>query len=60
MTAATSATLGQASKSASGMAARFVGVSRIEGATALTQITSSLSSSASAWVCAATAAFEAV
>src|SRR5271169_1096527 len=42
------------------IAARFAGVSRIEGATALTQISSSTVSWASAWVSAATADLAAV
>src|SRR5215470_10853335 len=58
--AATSSTLGQAAKSAFGMAARFAAVSRMEGATALTRIPSLATSSASATVSAATAALLAV
>jgi hypothetical protein len=48
--AATSSTFGQAAKSAFGIAARFAGVSMIEGATAFTQMPSLATSSASAWV----------
>ena len=53
---ATSSTLGQAAWSAPGIAWRFAGVSRIEGATALTRMSSFATSSASATVSAATAA----
>src|SRR5437899_852834 len=55
MTSARSAGATQRRWSASGIAARFAGVSRTEGATALTQISSSVVSCASAWVSAATA-----
>src|SRR5271154_2224279 len=60
MTSARSAGDTQREWAASGIAARLAGVSRIDGATALTQICSSLSSCASAWVSAATADLEAV
>src|SRR6476660_6363749 len=58
--AATSSTLGQASKLALGMARRLVGVSMMEGATAFTRIPSTASSSPSAAVSAATPALAAV
>ena len=57
---ATSSTFGQAAWSALGMARRFSGVSRIEGATALTRMPCLTTSSASATVKAATAALLAV
>src|SRR6516164_11171524 len=60
MVDATSSTLGQAAKSAFGMAARLAGVSMIEGATALTRMPDLATSSASATVSAATAALLAV
>src|SRR5262249_6409591 len=53
--AATSSTLGQAPKSAFGMLARLAGVSMIEGTTALTNMPSEPTSSASATVSVATA-----
>src|SRR5215468_5491570 len=58
--AATSSTLGQASKLALGMSRRLVGVSMIEGATAFTKIPSPASSSPSAAESAATPALAAV
>src|SRR5262245_63603101 len=58
--AATSSTLGQASKLALGMSRRLVGVSMIEGATAFTRIPSPASSSPSAAESAATPALAAV
>src|SRR3974390_2453654 len=58
--AATSSTLGQASKLALGMARRLVGGSMIEGATAFTRMPSPASSSPSAAERAATPALAAV
>src|ERR1700693_4200141 len=60
ITSATALGATQLEKSASGIAARLAGVSRTEGATALTQISSPAVSWAIAWVSAATAAFAVV
>src|ERR1700733_5763538 len=56
MVRATSSTFGHAAWSALGMSRRLVGVSRIDGATALTRIPLAATSSASATVRVATAA----